>query len=156
VRTLEEAKKRIDEGNTALAGVMLDTEHVEESLLNKWRDLQVVFVPHLLRLSGEELARAQRNTRRLCSAGILIAAGAGTHAEQEWGLLEKAGLTPAEIIAAATKNAARAANKASEVGTLAPGMTASLWLLHANPLETAANLTEAKAERIMTAGQWSR
>jgi imidazolonepropionase-like amidohydrolase len=156
VSTLEEAAKRIDEGNTALSGIMLDIEQLSESLLNRWRDLQVVFVPGLHRLRGEELARAQRNARRLSSAGVLIAAGGGAHAEQEWALLEKAGLTPAEIVAAATRNAARAANKAADAGTLEPGMTANLWLLNANPLETAANLRAANAERIMTAGQWSR
>jgi hypothetical protein len=156
IRTLAEATARVDGGVTALAGMVLDTEEFAEPLLKKWRDLQVVFVPRLHRFAGEELARAQRNTRKLSSRGVLIAAGNGSQAEQEWKLLQEAGLSPGEIVAAATRNAARAANRASELGAIAPGMTASLWLLNANPLESAANLSAAKAERIMTAGVWSR
>jgi imidazolonepropionase-like amidohydrolase len=65
-------------------------------------------------------------------------------------------LSPAEVLIASTSHAARAAKQAAELGSLAPGMTASLWMLTANPLEDAANLSEAKAARIMTAGEWTR
>jgi hypothetical protein len=156
IRTLAEAVARIDSGVTALSGMVLDTEEFEESLLKKWRDLQVVFVPRLHRYSDADEARARRNVRKLASAGVAIAAGNGPQAEQEWAKLQQAGLSPAEVVAAVTRNAARAANRTSELGTLEPGKTASLWLLNANPLESAANLSAAKAERIMTAGVWSR
>jgi hypothetical protein len=156
VRTLAEARAAVDGGATAAQGMILDTEEIDTALLNKWRDLRFVFVPSLRLASGEEQARASRNTKRLASAGVLIAAGDGEGAEQEWQLLEKAGLSPAEVLAAATRNAARAAQKADDLGSLTPGMTASCWLLRSNPLETAANLSRSNAERIMIAGEWTQ
>jgi hypothetical protein len=35
-------------------------------------------------------------------------------------------------------------------------MTASAWLLIRNPLEDAANLAESQAERVLSAGEWTR
>jgi imidazolonepropionase-like amidohydrolase len=156
VRTLEEARSQVDGGAVALAGMALDTEQFDPSLLKKWRDLRVVFVPRLHELAGEELRRAQRNARALAAGGVRIAAGAGPQAAREWRLLAESGLTPPQLLAAATVNAARAARRDADLGSLEPGMTASFWLLTANPLEDASNLDESKAERVMSAGEWTR
>ena len=156
IRTLAEAVSHVDAGATALSGMIVDTEQFDESLLKRWRDLQLVIVPNLHELSGTDLARAQRNVKTLAARGVSIAAGDGPQSEKEWLLLEKAGLSPAQVLAAATRHAARAAKQSTKLGTLAPGMTASLWLLEANPLESAANLSASKASRVMIAGQWMK
>ena len=62
----------------------------------------------------------------------------GFSLHDELGLLVAAGLSPAEALAAATREAARFL-KASEWGTIERGKIADLLLLHANPLERIAN-----------------
>ena len=49
-----------------------------------------------------------------------------------------AGMTPAEVIVAATSSAARAV-AIDDIGTLAPGMTADFIVLDANPLDDITN-----------------
>jgi adenine deaminase len=50
----------------------------------------------------------------------------------------KAGLTPAEAIVAATRNAANILG-ATDLGTIAPGKSADFLVLDANPLDNIAN-----------------
>jgi imidazolonepropionase-like amidohydrolase len=156
VKTLAEAQLQIDDGAPAVSGIPLDTEQFNHSLLEKWRSLQVVFVPRLYELDGADLSRAQRNAGTLARYGVLIGAGSGPFLTKEIRLLADAGLAPTEILAAATKNAARAAKQSEHLGTLAPGMTASAWLLPGNPLEDPTHLDRSKAEHILTAGEWER
>jgi uncharacterized protein (TIGR02246 family) len=54
-------------------------------------------------------------------------------------LLVAAGLTPGEVLVAATRNSARAAGIEREAGTVAVGKRADLVLLDANPLASIAN-----------------
>ncbi|MCL6591112.1 MAG: amidohydrolase family protein [Firmicutes bacterium] len=49
--------------------------------------------------------------------------------------MQKAGMTPMEIIVAATRNGAYVCNQADTLGTLKAGMTADLWVAQGNPLE---------------------
>ncbi|MEJ2087653.1 MAG: amidohydrolase family protein, partial [Gammaproteobacteria bacterium] len=58
--------------------------------------------------------------------------GAGLHAELR--LFARAGLTPAQVLKAATINSARAAGVDHDIGTLAPGMIADLVLVDGDPL----------------------
>ena len=156
IRTLADARTQIDGGAIALAGMVLDTEDFDEFLTAKWRDLRVVFVPRLSEMESApaDLARAQRNIRLLATRGVLIGAGDGPRAVREYQLLAAAGLSAQEVLAAATTNAARAVKQGAELGALGVGMTASAWLLNANPLEDAGNLAISKTERILAAGQW--
>ena len=66
---------------------------------------------------------------------------AGTDAIQRFGdfalgleLLHRAGLSPMEVIVAATSLAARAIGMEETVGTLKPGLAADLIYLHGDPL----------------------
>jgi hypothetical protein len=55
-------------------------------------------------------------------------------------LVAKAGLTPAEVIHAATETGARAAAQGADMGTLAPGKLANLIVLARDPLADIENL----------------
>ncbi len=155
VETLEDVKKQLEAGSTVLSGMVIDTADPEQYLIQRLRDLRVVFVPRLYTMSSTDASFPVRlaNTKKLAQAGVLIAASAGPDALREWALLAQAGLTPEQILAAATMNAARAAKLAGEAGSLAAGHRADLLLLGANPLEDAANM--AKVERRLSQGEWA-
>ena len=105
--------------------------------------------------------RAVRNTGKLAAAGVPIGLGSDggssldfpgfmTHRELE--LLDKAGLSPMDVIVAATRTGALALRKTDELGTIEPGRYADLLLVSANPLEDVRNLR--KIDRIMLHGEW--
>jgi imidazolonepropionase-like amidohydrolase len=89
----------------------------------------------------------QRSLAKLAAAGANIILGPDTgledqifgYAEQkELGLMVEAGMTPAQVIVAATSRAAQFIGLA-ELGTLAPGERADLLVLDANPLDDIRN-----------------
>ncbi len=90
---------------------------------------------------------AERHKENLLEAyrkGVAIAAGtdAGTplnphpNLARELELLAEVGLKPADVLRAATLNAARALGMEGQIGTLAPGAWADLAVLEENPLES--------------------
>jgi len=102
------------------------------------------------RLRAQEVERIElANIRRMHGAGVPIAVGSdggnigiqhGSGFQSELQLMAKAGLTPMEIIVAATQNGARALGRDNDIGSVQPGKVADLLLLDANPLDTVANL----------------
>ena len=76
--------------------------------------------------------------------------GSMTHRELE--LLVEAGLSPVEVITAATRNGALALRKLDELGTIEAGKRADLLLLNANPLEDVRNFR--KIDQVMLDGEW--
>lgn len=92
-------------------------------------------------------------------AGILLGTDAaqayhlpGFSAHEELSLLTEAGLSPYEALAAGTRNAALALGKENEFGLVKEGLRADLILLHANPLEDAANAGQRAG--VMLRGRW--
>ncbi len=83
-----------------------------------------------------------RNLARLHAAGVTIAfgtdggAGWSPHAEMED--MVRAGMEPADVLVAATRNSA-ALLKLDDLGTLAAGKSADFVVLEANPLDDIAN-----------------
>jgi len=83
-----------------------------------------------------------RNTARLNKEGILIALGTdgnvpwAHHLEMED--MVAAGMTPSQVITAATRNAAQVL-KLTDLGTVAVGKSADFLVLDANPLENITN-----------------
>jgi len=85
---------------------------------------------------------ALANTKKLFDAGVTIASGTDTgpparfqgyFEHMELDLLARAGLKPADIIAAATGNAARC-SRLTDVGFLRPGQWADFLVLASDPL----------------------
>jgi imidazolonepropionase-like amidohydrolase len=86
---------------------------------------------------------ASRNLKKLSDAGVTIAMGTDTgpparfqgYFEQlELEMMVKAGLTPRQVLASATRDAARCMKIDREVGTLEPGKWADFVVLTADPL----------------------
>ena len=91
------------------------------------------------------LQRGERNLKILSDAGVLIGLGTdtGTNVGQwqgyfehvEMAMMVDAGMSPMQVLVAATGGAARVAGLDDELGTLQPGRWADLVVLNANPLE---------------------
>ena len=109
----------------------------------------------------QDFERAKRNTGKLAAGGVLIGVGSdggseldfpGIMTQRELALLSACGLSPMDVLVAATRNGALALRKSGELGTLEPGRYADLMLLSANPLEDVRNLR--KIDRLMLNGEW--
>ena len=89
-------------------------------------------------------------TRQAFQAGVPLSTGTDgiAPASDPWPavyeelalLVRKAGLTPAEVIHAATDTGAHAAAQAADMGTLAPGKLANMIVLTRDPLADIENL----------------
>ena len=111
--------------------------------------------------SGASPSRAAvLNVRRVWDAGVPVALGSdagnigtlhGPGFFREVRELARAGLTPREILIAATTNGAKVMGLAGAIGEIRPGALADLVLLDADPLESAENLQ--RASRVMKAGR---
>jgi hypothetical protein len=101
-----------------------------------------------------------RNLRTVWEAGIPVAMGTdagnigtlhGPSVFRELGLMVQAGLTPLQVLRAATVNGAKAMGTERDLGTLAPGKLADLVILDANPLADVQNLS--RIHRVIKDGQ---
>jgi imidazolonepropionase-like amidohydrolase len=92
---------------------------------------------------------ASRNLKKLSDAGVTIAMGTDTGPParfqgyfelMELEMMAKAGLTPRQVLASATRDAARCMKLDAEVGTLEPNKWADFVVLDADPLADIANV----------------
>jgi imidazolonepropionase-like amidohydrolase len=99
------------------------------------------------------------NLQLLDSAGIRIAAGTdagnigtlhGPALHREFELMAAAGMRPADILEAATRNAAAVMGREADLGTLAKGKYADLVILDADPARDVHNLR--KISKVMKNG----
>lgn len=115
----------------------------------------------------EVVARGAANRRALVKAldeqGAMLLAGTdtpnpfvvpGVSIHRELDLLVRAGLTPKEALAAATREAAVFAGQEREWGTIEAGKRADLVLLDANPLESIGATTTIS--RVMVRGRFDQ
>jgi imidazolonepropionase-like amidohydrolase len=85
-----------------------------------------------------------RNLKKLNAAGVRIAFGTDSSREVGWNDHQEltdmvaAGMTPAQVLVAATKTAAELM-KMDQLGTIAPGKSADFLVLDANPLDNINN-----------------
>ena len=96
----------------------------------------------------EALRVAQRNLKKIADAGLPIAFGTDTgpvgrfqgyFEHMEMALMAEAGLSPLQILRAATADAARCMGAEDEIGTLGAGRWADFVVLTADPLEDVSN-----------------
>lgn len=152
IDSVAEVERLVQAGASGLTGMIGDTENLPPTLTARLRALQIVFAPALAVTPPDKLERSKHNTRKLADGGVLIAVGSGGATHREIELLSESGLSPMEVIVAATQNGARVLGKAGELGTIQPGRNADLLMLSANPLEDLRNLR--KIERILLNGDW--
>ncbi|MGH7483926.1 MAG: amidohydrolase family protein [Longimicrobiales bacterium] len=103
-----------------------------------------------MRAASEDAFRIQaENVRRVHEAGIPIAVGTdagnpltlhGPALYLEMEALQRAGLEPVEVLAAATRTAARAMGMLAEIGTIERGKVADLLVLARDPTADTSNL----------------
>lgn len=138
---LRDARTMVARGVTGFRHMIRDGEVTDAGFIARLRDLRIVFIPMLSEeRNPAQLAVAKRNTKRLAEAGVAIAAGSGGDLQRELELLVEAGLSPSEVLVAATRNSAMALHTIDQTGTIEPGKRADLAILSANPMEDIRNL----------------
>ncbi len=99
---------------------------------------------------------ANRNLKKLSDAGVHIAMGTDTGPParfqgyfelMELEMMAKAGLTPRQVLASATRDAARCMKLDQEVGTLEPNKWADFVALDADPLADISNVRKISGRR---------
>jgi imidazolonepropionase-like amidohydrolase len=96
----------------------------------------------------QALAQGTRNLKMLSDGGVTIALGTDSGTDEgrwqgyfeqvELEMMARAGMSPMQVIVAATSAAAQV-SKLDHVGTIAPGKAADLLVLDANPLQDILN-----------------
>ncbi|HET8624720.1 MAG TPA: amidohydrolase family protein [Gemmatimonadales bacterium] len=103
--------------------------------------------------SAREDTVAMANAKRLADAGVILAVGTdagnpgtfhGPSIYRELELLQAAGLTPMQILVAATRNAANAMGRLDRLGTLERGKAADLLVLDADPVLDVRNVQRVR------------
>ncbi len=110
-----------------------------------------------IRIRGERNATRERigaeNLAKMAAAGVTIAMGTdagnpltlhGPSIYAEMEAMQAAGLTPAEVLIAATRGGARALGRSAEIGTVEKGKLADLLIVGADPTATVRNLREVR------------
>ncbi|HTE54681.1 MAG TPA: amidohydrolase family protein, partial [Kofleriaceae bacterium] len=153
-----------------LDGVLGDPEarYLHPDVLQMWRDGNPRHRPDLERFTARERAKfpfLQELTRALARGGVPLLAGTdasapglfpGKSMHVELEELVRAGLTPAQALAAATTSASRFIQQhvrgADPFGSVEPGQRADLVLLGANPLADIRNA--ARITGVVVRGRW--
>ena len=97
--------------------------------------------PHSAKKAIEVTPLARASHRRAITSGVRIAfgtdAGVYDHGKNadEFRLLVEAGLSPAQVLLAATREAANAMGRQADLGTIEPGKYADLVAVRGDPLQ---------------------
>lgn len=148
----------LDAGVDDIAHIQYD--RVSDSVIQRLVDEDVAVVPTLAVLEAYgALGGAQANLRRFVEAGVTIAMGNDYTAIPQNGFdhfelgmpmhelrrMAEAGMTPMQVIVAATRNGARVCGLESELGTLEPGKTADILVVQGDPLVNLEALLNVRA-----------
>ena len=135
---LIDLRRALDGGVDDIAHIV--TDHVPDEVIQQMIEADVSWVPTFDALGG----RGAENLRRFVEAGGRVALGndAGYLPGLEIGmpmreieLLQTAGMTPMQIIIAATRDAAYVCRRADTLGTLETGKLADVLVVDGDPLE---------------------
>jgi imidazolonepropionase-like amidohydrolase len=146
--------KAVDYGFDEIAHMVADTLQ-DDRLIARMVARDIYWVPTLELWSNYGLAQvAIANLRRFVSAGGKVALGTDFSGAPkpfqagmpilEMELMQQAGMTPMQIIVAATKNAAHVCNRDHFLGTLESGKTADILVVDGDPLQDIHNLRNVR------------
>jgi imidazolonepropionase-like amidohydrolase len=148
--TLEDAKGLVRAGVDAFAHGVRDKDVDDEFVAMMKQRRQIVLVPNLPAREGATQAAytlQARNLARMAKEGVTIAIGtdgntpAGPHAEMAD--MVAAGMTPAQVLVAATRNGAEFLR--INAGVVQQGKSADFVVLDADPLENISNTQKINA-----------
>jgi imidazolonepropionase-like amidohydrolase len=105
----------------------LKTEESAKQKESRWAAWMKVMTP----VAQENVKRLNDTGKDIVAAGTDQSSGPALHRELE--LLVGAGISPADVIVIATRNAARALGKLGDLGTIEAGKLADVVLLKADP-----------------------
>ena len=134
----------LPERETTAADLQFAAETVPASEIAKLRASIAAVKPDAAKKAHDFYGVQARNLAKLHAAGVRIAFGTdssaavGWNAHQELTDMVAAGMTPAQVIVAATKTSAELL-KLSQLGTVAAGKSADFIVLDANPLDDIGN-----------------
>jgi imidazolonepropionase-like amidohydrolase len=147
--------RALDAGVDDVAHMAADT--VLDPSIKRMLDSGTYWVPTLelwKRVGGGNDGTAVANLKRYVAAGGKVALGtdyAGYNAVFDLGmpvteieLMQKAGMTPMQIIVAGTRNAAHVCNLENELGTLQAGKIADVLVVNGDPLHDMQVLTRVR------------
>jgi imidazolonepropionase-like amidohydrolase len=129
---------------TTQEDIRFAAETLPPAMVQKMRDAVANQKPEDARKAHEFYGIQARNLARLNAAGVRIgfgtdsSAAAGWNAHQELTDMVAAGMTPAQVITAATKTAAEIV-KLDQLGAVAVGKSADFLVLDGNPLDNINN-----------------
>jgi imidazolonepropionase-like amidohydrolase len=125
-------------------GVVAKTP-VSEPVIEMLREAGVFYIPTLqVFRETEKRERAMANLKQLSEAGVRIVLGtdtvgntpAGANTIREAERMVEAGMSPAQVIQAATLNAAEHLGRGDDLGTVETGKLADLIIVEGDPLES--------------------
>jgi imidazolonepropionase-like amidohydrolase len=134
----------LPERETTEADLKFAGETVPAAEIKRMRAALAAVKPETAQKAREFYGVQARNLAKLNSAGVRIAFGTdssaavGWNAHQELTDMVVAGMTPAQVIVAATKTAAETV-RLDQLGTVAAGKSADFLVLDGNPLENINN-----------------
>jgi imidazolonepropionase-like amidohydrolase len=129
---------------TALQDPAWLSETVPAAEVKKMQDALASRTPDAVKKANDFYGVQARNLKRLYDAGVRTgfgtdsSTGVGWTDHEELSDMVMAGLTPAQVIVAATKTSAGIL-KLDQLGTVEPGKSADFIVLDANPLDNIAN-----------------
>jgi imidazolonepropionase-like amidohydrolase len=152
---LEDALAVVEAGADGLEHGVVTAELTNDRLATSMRERRAFYVPTLRAfelLAPGLLRTAMANLKHLADAGVPIALGtdtfggapSGLNSLKEAELMVRAGMTPAHVIQAATRNAAVHLGKQDELGTVERGKLADLVIVNGNPLSDIAALQQVQ------------
>jgi imidazolonepropionase-like amidohydrolase len=141
-------------------------QYIPAKLLAEWKSELTANAADGVRMAAnkikyrDEIASYLTLLGKMNEAGVTVLVSAGDGAfivpgfgiQEELRLFEQAGLSRADVLRAATRNAAVSAGQESRWGTVSAGKRADLVLLEANPLDDLRNLDSI--EGVMVRGRW--
>ncbi|TWV32839.1 amidohydrolase family protein [Streptomyces misionensis] len=144
------AREAIEAGADGLEHGVTVEPLTDHSLIDLMLDHGVTYTPTLWIDDAHPDARG--NLRKVAEAGVRIALGSdtfsgrglfGANTLEEAELMVAAGMTPAQVLAAATSGASRQCAR-PDLGTVAPGKRADLLLLNADPTADIGSLRDLR------------